>query len=533
MTRVFLSFVFLFAATDAWAQREVPSAAAAATQPAATVESTDAKFARGIAELESGEYRDAKATADEIIEADPAHARAYVLRGRAETQLENTKAALASLRKAQELGEKVDAEIGAVYAQTEEWPKAAEALAKGVEQRPEDADARYLYGIALYKTGKHAEARAALAKAAELDPELEPEALVFSAAAALKTGDKATAQTELTRATELAEPGSDAEKAAKSALAAIKGGGKVFSFSFGLANQYDTNVLLVPEAAGLFSPDEVSNKAGNRVVLTLNGTLEPRFGESWRGLLGYGLYQSAHWTSRDTLKTFDITNHALTAGASMRNDRSTLTLPYSFSAAFLNTFDTNERYSFTHALSPSYARKYGRHVFVVSDAIGYEDYNFDAPAVLTADGDEIEQSRDNLFNTFNLAYQLLFSEGRGMLSPTASILYANAAGDNSWDNTGLRVGLQSALPLGKKWSLDAGVGLTSRTYGSPFVVESAAGAPVTEDRKDGELGANAGLRYSSGAFNMALSWNHTNNDSTVDAFTYRRNIYTFGFGLQY
>lgn len=532
MTRVFLSLVFLFAATDAWAQREIP-AAAPATQPVAAAETTAAALARGIAQLDSGEYRDARATANTILERDPNHALAYVLRGRAETQLEDTKAALKSLRKAEELGEKVDAEIGAVYAQTEEWPKAVEALAKGVEQRPEDADARYLYGIALYKTGKNAEARAALAKAAELDPELEPEALVFSAAAALKAGDKPAAEAELTRAAELAEPGSDAEKAAKNALSAIKGGGKSFSFSFGLANQYDTNVLLVPEAAGLFSPEEISNKAGNRVVLTLNGAWEPRFGERWRGLLGYGLYQSAHWTNRDTLKPFDITNHALTLGASQRNERSTLALPYSFSAAFLNTFDTNERYSFTHTLSPSYARKYGNHVFVVSDAIGYEDFSFDAPAVVTADGDEIEQSRDNLFNHLNLGYQLLFAEGRGMLSPTAGVLYANAAGDSSWDNTGVRVGLQSAVPLGKKWALDAGLGLTSRSYGNPFVIESAAGTPETEDRQDGELGANAGLRYASGAFNMALSWNYTNNDSTVDAFSYRRIIYSLGFGLQY
>lgn len=531
MTRVFLSLVLLFTATDAWAQRD--SAAAAATQPVAAAETTAAVLARGIAQLDSGEYRNAKATANQIIENDPANARAYVLRGRAETQLEDASAALKSLRKAQDLGEKVDAELGAVYVQTEEWPKAVEALAKGVEQRPEDGDAQYLYGIALYKTGKNAEARAALAKAAELDPEIEPEALVFSAAAALKAGDKPTAETELARAAELAEPGSDAAKAAKNALETLKGGGKAFSFGFGLANQYDTNVLLVPEADALFSPGEISNKDGNRVVVTLNGAWEPRFGESWRGLLGYGLYQSAHWTHRDTLKTFDVTNHALTLGATQRQERSTLALPYSFSAAYLNTFDANERYSFTHTLAPSYARKYGNHVFVLSDALGYEDYSVDMPAVLTDKGEEVEQSRDNVFNTLSLGYQLLFAGGRGMVSPAFSILYANAKGDNSWDNAGARLGLQSTVPLGKKWAIDAGLGFTSRSYANPFVIENAAGTPETGDRGDSEFGANAGVRYGSGPFNLGLSWNYTNNDSTVDAFTYQRIIYTLGFGLQY
>lgn len=537
MTRVFLSLILLFTATDAYAQREqsAPAAATAPTASAEPVESVDAKLARGIAQLDSGEFRDAKATANEVIELDPKNGRAYVLRGRVETQLEDTQAALASLRKAEELGEKVDAEVGAVYVQTQEWPKAAEALAKGVEQRPEDADARYLYGIALYKTGKNAEARTELAKAAELEPDLEAEALVFSAAAALKAGDKSTAEKELARADEIAEPGSEAAKAAKSALAALKSGGKSFSFSFGLANQYDTNVLLVPESGSLFTPEEVSNKAGNRVVLTLNGAWEPRFGGSaWRGLLGYGLYQSMHWTNRDTLKAFDVTNHALTLGATQRQERSTLSLPYSFAAAYLNTFDANERYSFTHTLSPSYARKFGtRHVIVIGDAVGYEDFNLDQPAVTTAAGDELEQTRDNVFNNLNLSYQLLFADGRGMLSPTAGILYANAQGDNSWDNTGARLGLQVALPLGKKWSIDGGVAATNRSYGNPFVYEDEAGTPVTDDRKDSELGASAGLGYSSGAFNAAFSWTYTNNDSTIDAFTYRRNIYSFGFGLQY
>lgn len=504
--------------------------AAGLTAAVAHAEDYSSMLLKGEAELQSGQYEDARKTLDDAIRASADNGRAWHLYGRAEMLLGNHDAALTAFDKAKEKGQKVSLDVGSVQYQKGDNRAALETLATAVEEDDANAEAHYMYGLALYKAERHKTAREHLARARELDPELEPEALVFSAAAASKLGDDETARKELETAAAI-DPDGEAGKAAKKALAQGQGGKQgPFQAAVQLSTQYDSNVLLVPEAGGLFTPEEISNKSGNRLVLNLQGAWTPEITGSWRGVVGYGLYQSLHYTHRDTVKSFDLTNHGITLGAEQKSEAAALSLPYNLSLAYLNTFDKNTRYATTHSFTPSYAWKTGAHTLGAANAIGYEDYALD-PVALELDGKDIAQTRDNLFDQLTVFYRL--DAGKVYLTPSLALLYANASGDSSWDNTGGRVALQGGVAVTKTVGIDAGLSYTGRSYGNPFAVTDDAGVTTAEDRSDSETGFNLGLNYVNGHFNAFTGYSYTGNTSTIDTFQFRRHIVTLGAGAQF
>ena len=239
-----------------------------------------------------------------------------------------------------------------------------------------------------------------------------------------------------------------------------------------------------------------------------------------------------HWTRRDVLKKFDLTHHTLTLGAAKKSEMSILTLPYSLALANLGPFGDSARYSISNAISPSYVRRKGKHAFGVNDSLGYEDFARDEAAV-TVDGAELGLTRDNLFNQLTGFYSYLFARDRGNVTPSLGLLYANATEDSVWDYSGIRLGLQTALPVSAKWGLTLSAGLTGRTYANPYPVVDAAGEVSAEDRQDTETYFGANLGYTNKAFNVGVGTSYTRNNSTVEVFDYRRTILTAGLGAQF
>jgi Flp pilus assembly protein TadD len=504
--------------------------AAGLTAAVAHADEYNTLLQRGEAELQSGQYDDAKKTLDGAIRESADNGRAWQLFGRAELLSGNFDGALQAFDKAKEKGVNVNLDVGTAQYQAGDNRSALATLETAVTDDDTNADAHYLYGLALYKAEKYKTAREHFVRARELDADLEAESLVFSAGAASKLGDDETAKKELETAAAI-DPEGDAGKAAKKALDAMKGGSAAFQAAVQLATQYDSNVLLVPQTGGLFTASEISNKSGMRLVLSGQLAWMPALTGDWRGLVGYGLYQSLHYTHRDTVKIFDLTNHGLTLGAERKTASAVLSLPYTLSLAYLNTFDENARYATTHSFTPAYTAKFGAHSLGASNAIGYEDFKAD-PVAVSLKGKEIEQSRDNLFDQLTVFYRL--DAAKFNLTPSVGLLYANASGDeNSWDNTGARLALQCGFALTKALSLDAGLGYTGRSYGSPFPVANDAGAVHPEDRSDGETGASLGLSYVKGHLNAVAGYSYTRNASTIDTFSYKRSLVTLGVGAQF
>jgi tetratricopeptide (TPR) repeat protein len=493
----------------------------------AQTENLQQTLRRGEAELDSGQYEDAKATLKGVLAKEPKNTTALVLLGRTHTLLGEYQDALKALGEAEAAGADVKGDLGAVYYHSGDNAKALELLGPAAKAQPKNEDIRYLHGLALYKAKQHKDARTEFEAARELSPEIEAETLVFSAASAIKLGEWKTAEKELKQAVAAAEPGSATEKAAKESLRSVQAANKSFDFSSWLNYQFDTNVLLVPESGALFTPEEISNKAGARGVFVLDGAWRPRLGGDWRGLARYGLYQSAHFTNADVLGEFDVTNHSFSLGADRVSQVSNLSLPYTVSISYLDTFTDFDHYSTTNVFSPTYIRQFGNQSVGITYSVGYENFSSDQPA-LTLDGESIEQTRDNLFNQLTGTYRLGFLKGMGYLAPSLGVLYANAKGQSSWDNFGGRAALTAGLPLGAGFAVSAGGAFVTRSYANPFPVDSGA-----EDRSDQELSGNAALTFGKGAFQALGSVNYTRNDSTVDIFTYNRLIYTLGLGAQF
>lgn len=478
--------------------------------------------------LQSGEYDAALAASEKLIKAEPANGRALVIMGRAQAFKDQYTDALATFERAEKTGEKVDVYVGATQYHAGDNDAALRALERAVSKQPENADAHYFLGLARLKDNNYSGARESLAKARTLDSSLEDDSLYFSGLAAMKSGDTATGKMELQKVVDAA-PDSEAGRSAKAVLAGGASAAPMFEAGANLSTQYDSNVLLVPTAGGNFTPGEVSNKSGMRGILNLRAAVTPTFGQ-WKATFGYGGYQSMHYVNRDRLKGFDLSNHTLSLGAARKTDADLLSIPYSLSVAFLSP--DYKRFSTTHALSPAYARKIGSsNLLGASNAIGYEDFALNVvPA--TVDGEAIEQTRDNLFDTFSIFYSRLFNDEKASVTPSLSVLYSNATGKSSWDSTGVRGGLSVSSAFGEKWSAGLSASYTARNYANRFVTLSGSSI-LAEDRSDGELSGGANVGYRIGMANLTLGAAHVNNGSTIKSFEYKRTILTLGIGAQF
>jgi tetratricopeptide (TPR) repeat protein len=192
------------------------------------------KAALGIAQLETGELKEAavnlqealskrpndpdllyyfgrasgllsKQAIDTVIAAYPDSARAhqamaenyYVLRQMPQAEKEFQEA----IRLRPDLP-KLHLELGLVYASSAQWPKAEDAFRAETKVQPGNAEAAYRLGDALLVEGKSQEARAALERADQLQPDM-PETLYSLGKASALEGDAAAAEKAWKRVIEI------------------------------------------------------------------------------------------------------------------------------------------------------------------------------------------------------------------------------------------------------------------------------------------------------------------------------------------
>ncbi len=528
--------VLMAAPGSAAAQKRARSKApAAATEPAAKSVPDEAALAalleRAQAELDSGWYADARRTARQVLKADADNAAALLIVAQAQSFEGKYAQALKTLKRAEKAGARVDLTRGVIYYRSEQYAKAVRALEKAIAADAAEADAHYFLGLTRYAQGQDEAAREALARARELDRELEPETLLFSGLAAYRLGRKEEAKAELARAAAL-DPDGDAGGPARAALDRLEGRArKTWDVYVSVRNEYDTNVLLVPTDGGLFTPAEISDRAGDRAVLRLGGGWSPDIAGGLRGSLGYHLYQSYHLNNRDVLDRFDVTNHAPAAGLSWSEGEHYAALPYQFSLSVLGPLGdgaTYNLYSRTHSISPTYVFRTGDHGVGVANTLSMEDFASD-PAALTVGGATYAQTRDSLSNEATLFYSWSFLDRRGSLSPYVAYLLGDAEGEgNVWSHSGYRGGLQADLPLGRLWRFGAQVAYTGRNYDNPFVLPGADGGVSLEDRSDNELSAGAELGVQGQVWGAGVDLRYVRNRSSVDLFDYQRVIYALG-----
>lgn len=114
---------------------------------------------------------------------------------------------------------KLHLELGLVYAGAFQWPKAEEAFRAETKLQPGNAEAAYRLGNALLQQGRVPEARAELARADKLQPGM-PETLYSLGKAASLAGDNASAEKAWTKVLEI-EKESDLAAQAHFALASL------------------------------------------------------------------------------------------------------------------------------------------------------------------------------------------------------------------------------------------------------------------------------------------------------------------------
>lgn len=504
------------------------------TLPPAQAEELVTELRRAEAELRSGAYADARKRARKLTQQVPEQAQAWLILGRANTFLGKYEDALAAFEKASTLGVTTTTDVGIVYFKAGQNKKALRTLARALVSDPKDSQAHYFLGLAKLKAEDYAGARESLTTARELDEDLTPDALYFAALAALKQGDRKTAVAELQRAVEF-DPESTGGKAAQILLDRLAGRRDTISGSLEVRNEYDSNVLLVPLSAGLFEQTEASRRRGDRFVFAGDIAWRPALGGDLRGKVGYGLYQSWHVNDRSVLRRFNVTHHNGTAGLTWQAaPNHTLTLPYDFSLAYLGAGSGDyQRYSLSHSVSPAYGWQAGAHAAGLVEALGYENFDRDLPAV-TVDSRQLEQSRDNVFSHTTGYYQWSFANGRGFVSPLVTLSLVNAKGSpNSWDYTGARLGLRMDLPLGKTWRLQLDGSIASRSYGAPYPIVADTGVISVQDRQDSEYLWTSHLAYEGEVLTFSLGATGVRNRSTVALFDYNRFITSVALGLRW
>ena len=486
---------------------------------------------RGSAQLNSGAYDRALDSGRQVTRMAPESGEGHALMGRAFTLLERYPEAYAAFERAAGHGVDTSIDLGVAQYYAGETALAEQTLREAAETNPRRAEAHYFLGLTQLRANRFEAARESFGRAGQLDETLVAETSYLRGVAAVRLGQMDVARTDLERSIEAA-PYAPSAASAEALLADLdREPEEEFRFRAGLRAEHDTNVLLVPTSQALFSEEEISGTRGSRLVFDLDGSWRPVLMDDVRAILGYGLYQSVHVSNRDVLRSFDVTNHALTVAGEWNDGANYLLLPYRLSAAFLGPLFRSdyEHFSTTHGLSPLYARRFDSHGIGFGYDLRFENFAVDPPDVVLEDDVNRSLRRDNVSHDVSLFYAYYFEENRGRLSPELGWLRTNARGDNNpWSYRGWHTGAQLSYRVGEHWGLGAFMQYMKRDYSDPYPLPDENDDVLLVERLDHQLSGGLEWTYEREAWGLTAAWHRVANRSAVELFDYRRSIFSLG-----
>lgn len=475
----------------------------------------------------------------EAVSSDPSDGEAHHHLGRillAEGKYDD---ALNELQIGESLGYPAGEWLGATWLQMGRYAEAVSALTLFIEREPRNIPAHFLLGQSYLRLRRPAMALTPLQRAAE-DETWRPRAELYRGLALLALGSEDEARDAFETAAQSSDRGVAAE--ARHLLAMRKRSG--WSLQASLSHQVDTNVILAQRntqaSAGLFTPEEISNRVGNRWVLSLQTAYDTPATAGWSFGGGYAAYQSYHRTHRATLQHFDVSNHTVFVRAKKEMSRWTLSLPVYAGSALLGPLVNSVAdagvepmphvYNRSLTLAPLFLYGLGAHV-VGAGYTGTAERFTASPGSITVPGKgRLSQDRSNITHGFDVHSYTIWAR-TGRFETSLGFFTSDAKEENVWDHSGIRASLLLASPDVSGLRLAGNVELASRNYRHVYPVPGDNGFQFRA-RSDRAWSGSARLEWQSGSWRALMGSYWQRNVSSVELFDWSRAIYTVGMGVE-
>jgi tetratricopeptide (TPR) repeat protein len=492
-----------------------------------------------------GDLPEAVAAARLAVAADGADASAHYHLGRLLLAAGDPVGAIVELEAAAAGGRPAPVEYAAALQQAGRGDDALAALQPVLADETADGFAWLLFGHLQSGRGENDAALGAYAVAAS-DPTVAADAHLARA----RLLDKLDRKDEAAAAAEaaLAAEGDSRTSAGAKALLAANKPPKAWQARVMIGHQVDTNVVLTQTdeavARNAFTPQEISDRVGNRWTLSLGGEYRLPAGGNGQVAFGYQGYQNYHRTHRETLQRFDAGAHTPYIRYAWQQGKVSGTLPLRVSWTLLGPLFASEGTNPTATDLRLYSRGIDA-APTVTWMLGREARLFAGGAVSAVDFTEADRSVmvgavETSVVRSNLAFAVDVGAGwtwldSGDLRGAVGLVRSEAWGDvNAWDNEGLRFRMAARSPDLGPVHLVAGVDLTHRFYDYDYPVPTTATPSgfIGEDRVDDLLQGNVAARARWRQFVGELGVTMQRSYSTVSLFDYRRTIVSVAIGAE-
>ncbi len=494
-------------------------------QGALSSETYDLNFSKGLAEFESRRYDSAEKFFRKALEAKPGDPRATFYLGQTLTRAQKYGEAEAVFRKLLQMQSgsgRAYLGLGIVLYNQERYREALDSLALAEKASPNEALVYYYQGLSHFKLAEYQQMPPRFLRAMTLGPDLSSSAHYYSGLAYYQQGILDEARAEFEEAQKL-QPESEFGKSAAAYLEQIKTGvpiqqRKRWDLIFSVSSQWDDNVVLLPSG---FSPPAgptgISRSSDYRTALYLRG--EARAFEQGPFVAGasYALYQSFH----RTLSAFDVESHT----------------PTVFVQHTAGPVQTRLQYIYDYVLV-------GRSPFLLAHSIAPLITVRESPTLLT----QVLLKYQNLdfkdgrflFNSFRDGHDWLagamqywfFAKTTGhvrvgytydeYITAGKDVSLAGTASAADWAYRGHKASVGVSLPPFYKIILDAGFDYYVQLYDNANSF-SPLGDVFREDKLYNYYAT--AMRRLTDHFSLGFQYVHTDDNSNIAAFKYKRNIY--------
>jgi len=297
----------------------------ALTRPAFASARSQVLYSHGLIAFDEKLWEEAHRLFEQAVQADEQDAVAVYYRGLVAARLGKTEAAIRDLENALRMRPELPGaalNLGILYFDAGRYEPAEPWLRKAHDQPRNRFTAALFLGLLNFRTGNNASAAEFFDDAAK-DPDLRATARYYGSLALLRQGDVSEARGVLTELEEAA-PESEFGQIAAQYLARRKirraEGAALQGRWSGYADigfEYDSNVLLAPNDAGIEATLPIDKKKDGRSVLGFGGRYRLLDDEILQVALSYDFTQSAHFD----LTALDLQGHRLRADIQSRPGR--------------------------------------------------------------------------------------------------------------------------------------------------------------------------------------------------------------------
>lgn len=477
-----------------------------------------AALALGLQQYKLGNYEEAFDALTTAREQDPGSAAAAYYLGVTLKKMQQLDKAIPELLASVTLQPPVKEgflELADAYYATDRFDEALQALNVAGQERLDPGQVEFLRALVFVKKKKYPEAAAGFEKAKAADRKLANEADFQIATIRQRLGQQLEAR-DLFKSIADRAPGSDTGIMAKQQaddLTKQMEKKYVFNASANAQYQYDSNVILKPDAASA-GTESISGEKDTAAVLALRAEFAPALALPYSLKFQYNGYLNAH----QKLKAYDVQSHTLGVVPGYRMGENSAALPITYSYTLVDS----QKYLNVLGLTPTYSFVTGMDQFAVA-TIKYQKKDYLKEVLPGFEAD----NRDSTDVGAGISWSRLIAQQKGYANIRYELNKENAEGAN-WSYLGHKLGAGALYPLTDAVKLSLGIEMYRQVYDNVSTIFTDI------KRTDTSYMGSAQFLYAlTQDIDAQAQYTAMKTDSTISVYGYSKNIISIGLSARF